>query len=83
MNPISHSHLTDKANRMFFTSLATLRQYLHVKNQTFELAKFNKRIQEFAIYNIYPKVEWLSVLVGSKTEEDILVSGQAMEVDRV
>jgi hypothetical protein len=83
ITPLGQSHLTDEANRIFFTSLVTLRQYLNVKTQKLELTKFNKRIQQFALDDIYPKVEWLSVLVGSKEDKDVLVSGQAMEVDRV
>jgi hypothetical protein len=80
-HPINQSHLNDEANRVFFTSLVSLLKYLDVESKEIDLARFNKRILLFSFYGIYPKVEWLSLLVGSEKMADVRVSGQAMEVD--
>jgi hypothetical protein len=80
-NPINESHMNDEVKRGFFSSLASLLNYLDVKTKEIDLARFNGRIIQFAFYGIYPKVEWLSKLVESEETEDVRVSGQAVEVD--
>ena len=76
LKPLKHhipqSRLSDETNRTFFVSLTVLLKYLMKK--PVNLVKFNHKIQLIALYDVYPKVEWLSELLGSEKKEDNIVS---------
>ena len=76
ITPLPHkimpAELNDDTCQEFFRSLITLRNYIHTSG--IDLIKLNDGIQQMAFHSVFPKVEWLKMLVTSDKVEDIDVS---------
>jgi hypothetical protein len=65
-----HITSTEDVNARFFRDLVHLLTYFDTKSQTVNFENLNKKIQVYASYEVYPKVDWLRELIQSEKEKE-------------
>ena len=68
-----HITSTEDVNACFFRDLVHLLTYFNTKSRTVNFENLNKKIQVYASYDVYPKVDWLGGLIQSEKEKDVRV----------
>ena len=71
---ITPTQLSQRTNRAFFVSLASLREYLACRQEDVQIIKLHGRLKILACDNIFPKPESLNELIDSQKSEDARVS---------
>lgn len=75
--------LTEAFNARFFRDLVQLLTYFDTQSQTIDFENLNKKIRLYASCNVYPEVDWLSGLVQSGKEKDVMVYFLLYRFDKV